>query len=90
MSISDEFFFYSTMRSHIGNENHKVDFPNLNIIFLSSNIISKLQSMNVDIIASFKCHCHKCQLEYVIDMIDAGKNSYKIDQLIAMRWSCMI
>ena len=45
--------------------------------------------MNAGIIASFKHHYRKCQLEYVVDMIDAGKNSYKIDQLTAMRWSCM-
>ena len=45
--------------------------------------------MNADIIASFKCHYRKCQLEYVVDMIDAGKNPYKIDQLTVMRWSCM-
>src|SRR5436190_18299951 len=76
--------------SHIWNENHKVDFPNLNIIFLPSNTTSKLQSMNAGIIASFKHHYRKCQLEYVVDMIDAGKNSYKIDQLTAMRWSCMV
>ena len=70
--------------SHIWNENHKVDFSNLNIIFLPLNTISKLQSMNADIIASFKHHYHKCQLEYIINIIDAGKNSYKIDQLIVI------
>ena len=46
--------------------------------------------MNADIIASFKRHHRKYQLEYIVDMIDAGKNHYKIDQLIAMRWSCII
>ena len=46
--------------------------------------------MNADIIASFKRHYRKCQLEYVVDMIDAGKNPYKIDQLTVMRWSCMV
>ena len=76
--------------SHIWNENHKVDFPNLNIIFLPPNTTSKLQPMDAGIIASFKRHYRKCQLEYVVDMIDAGKNPYKIDQLTAMRWSCMV
>ena len=41
--------------------------------------------MNADIIASFKRHYRKCQLEYIVDMIDAGKNSYKIDQFTVMR-----
>ena len=71
--------------NHIRNES---EFPNLQILSLSSNTISKLQSLDVGIIASFKRHYRRYQLEHAIDLLEAGNNPYKVDQLIAMKWVC--
>ena len=76
--------------NHVWINNIKEDYPNIDIIFLPPNTISKLQPMDADIIATFKYHYHKYQLQHAVDMIDHGKAPYKIDQLKAMRWSCMI
>jgi len=47
--------------------------------------------MDAGIIAAFKRHYRKSQLQHAIDMIDVGEsNSYKIDQFKAMQWSRMI
>ena len=73
--------------SHIWIDVQKVAYPNLEVIFLSSNTTSKLQSMDASIISAFKRHYRKRQLQHAIDMIEDGKSPYKIDQLTAMYWS---
>ena len=65
-----------------------MNYPNLEVIFLPPNTTSKLQPMDAGIIAASKRHYRKSQLQYAVDMIDAGEsNRYKIDPLKAMQWS---
>jgi hypothetical protein len=76
--------------SHIWTDSNKADYPNLEIVFLPPNTTSKLQPMDAGIIAAFKRQYCKYQLQHAIDLIDRGKAPYKIDQLKAMQWTCMI
>jgi DDE superfamily endonuclease len=71
--------------SHIWNES---EFPNLQILSLPPNTTSKLQPLDAGIIASFKRHYRRYQLEHAIDLLEASKNPYKVDQLTAMKWVC--
>ena len=68
--------------SHIWNES---EFPNLQILSLPPNTISKLQSLDVEIITSFKRHYRRYQFKHAINLLEIGSNSYKVDQLIVMR-----
>ena len=40
------------------------------------------------IIASFKRRYRRYQPEHAIDLLEAGNNPYKVDQLTAMKWVC--
>ena len=73
--------------SHIWTDTQKAVYPNIEIVFLPLNTTSKLQLMDTGIISAFKRHYRKRQLHYAIDIIEDGKNPYKIDQLTAMYWS---
>lgn len=73
--------------SHVWTDVQKAAYPNIEILFLPPNTISKLQPMDAGIISAFKRHYCKRQLQYAIDMIEDGKSPYKIDQLTAMYWS---
>jgi hypothetical protein len=64
-----------------------LDLPNIEILPLPKNTTSKLQPLDAGIIASFKRHYRRRQLEYTLDLLDAEiGNPYKIDQLTAMKW----
>jgi hypothetical protein len=63
-----------------------LNLPNLEIIALPPNTISKLQPLDAGIIAAFKRHYRKRQLNWALDQLDVGKNPFKVDQLTAMKW----
>ena len=65
------------------------DYPNLEIVALPPNTTSKLQPLDVGIIAAFKCQIRRQQLEHALDILDNDDNPrpYKVDQLTAMRWA---
>jgi hypothetical protein len=69
--------------SHVWNSS---ETPNIDIVCLPPNTTSKLQPMDAGIIASFKCHYRRRQLSHALDLLDAAKNPYKVDQLTAMKW----
>jgi hypothetical protein len=69
--------------SHIWKD---LNLPNVEILSLPKNTTSKLQPLDAGIIASFKRYYRRCQLEYALDLLDAGRNPYKVDQLTAMKW----
>ena len=66
-----------------------LDLPNIETIPLPPNTTTKLQPMDADIIASFKCHYRRRQLAHALDLIDLEecRNPYKVDQLTVMKWS---
>lgn len=61
-------------------------FHNVKILFLSPNTTSKLQPLDAGIIAAFKHHYHRRQIEWGLDRLDNGRNPYDVTQLQAMRW----
>lgn len=64
-----------------------LELSNIEIIRLPPNTTSKLQPLDAGIIAAFKRHYRRSQISYALDLLDAGKNPYKVDQLQAMRWA---
>jgi DDE superfamily endonuclease len=69
--------------SHVWENLH---LSNLEIIALPPNTTSKLQPLDAGIIAAFKRHYRKHQLNLALDQLDDGRNPFKVDQLIAMKW----
>jgi len=63
-----------------------LQLPNLEIITLPPNTTSKLQPLDAGIIVAFKCHYLKHQLSWTLDQLDDGRNPFKVDQLMAMKW----
>jgi len=66
---------------------HGLEIPNVEIVCLPANTTSKLQPMDAGVIASFKRHYRRRQLSHALDLLDAAKNRYKVDQLTAMKWA---
>ncbi|CAG8835716.1 15503_t:CDS:2, partial [Racocetra persica] len=64
-----------------------VTLINVKVLKLPPYVTSKIQPMDAGIIASFKTHYHRMQLQHALDFDEAGKRDiYKVDQLQAMRW----
>ncbi|CAG8478761.1 26776_t:CDS:2 [Racocetra persica] len=64
-----------------------VTLTNVEVLKLPPYVTSKIQPMDASIIASFKTHYHRIQLQRALDLDEARKrNIYKIDQLQTMRW----
>ena len=59
-----------------------VSHPNVEIIELSSNTMSKSQPLNADIIAVFKCQVQKSQLTYALDALNDERDPYKLISLL--------
>jgi len=59
---------------------------NVKILSLPPNTTSKLQPLDAGIIAAFKRHYRRRQIEWGLDQLDDGRNPYGITQLQAMRW----
>lgn len=66
--------------SHIWTDISIAAYPYIEILFPPLNTISEIQLMDADIISSTKRQWQHASIE----MIEDGKSSYKIDQLIAM------
>ncbi len=75
-----------------------VELTNIRVLMLPPNTTSCLQPMDAGIIASFKTHYRRRQLDYAIGIVDAmgddesgatvkRKNLYSVDILQAMTWS---
>jgi len=62
-----------------------LDPPLLEVCPLPPNTTSNLQPLDSGIISSFKRHYRRRQMQHAIDAMELGKNSYKVDQLTAMR-----
>jgi len=64
-----------------------LELSNIEILCLPPNTTSKLQPLDAGIIAAVKRHYRRSQISYALDLLDAAKNPYKVDQLQAMRWA---
>ena len=53
---------------------------NIKILSLSSNMTSKLQSLDAEIITIFKRHYRRKQIAWKLDQLELDDNSYKITQ----------
>lgn len=64
-----------------------ITLTNVEVLKLPPYVTSKIQPMDAGIIASFKLHYRRMQLQHAIDQDEARKSDiYKVDQLKAMRW----
>ncbi|KAF0683776.1 Aste57867_24160 [Aphanomyces stellatus] len=73
-----------------------VDLTHVRVLLLPPNTTAWLQQMDAGIIASFKCHYKRHQMDNVIKILDnlpadaslasKPKNLYAVDVLTAMRW----
>ncbi|RHY51880.1 hypothetical protein DYB34_004871 [Aphanomyces astaci] len=72
-----------------------VILTNVRMLMLPPNTTAFLQPMDAGIIAAFKSHYKRRQMDHVVDMIDdptvesgrEPRNLYAVDVLTAMRWS---
>ena len=67
---------------------HDMKLESVKLLFLPSNTISKLQSMNAGIIASLMRRYRHLQLDHALYMEKQGLKTiiYTLDQLTAMNW----
>ena len=65
-------------------------YSNIKIVFLPANTTSRLQPLDLGIIANFKTHYRRLLLQYVIAKIDNASNATEvtssINVLVAIRW----
>ena len=70
-------------------------FSNIKILFLLPNTTSKLQPLDLGIIANFKVHYKRLFLQHVLARIDEAKNATKVTnsinvltaiRLVALGW----